>query len=317
MSAVLFTGAGFSYNWGGWLADDVFEYLLGDLSLIPSIRNQLWQDKSVGGNYETTIQALRDRARAGDDGDYKTMNSMLAGMFSIMNQAFSRQGFQFNHTSDISYQITTFMQRFDYIFTLNQDTLLERHYLTEGFGITSQRRWNGYCIPGVEPSNPAGSRNFDLQRVNRSDFRFAPQTQPYVKLHGSSNWITETGYLLISGGNKEADINEVPLLAWYAEQFRRVITNASARVMIIGYGFGDEHINRMFVEAAKAGARFFIVNPMGTSMLFTPIAPGTSGLNLSEHMAQQTIGASRRGLSSTFSTDSVEFIKLNRFLSTN
>jgi hypothetical protein len=60
MTTILFTGAGFSYNWGGWLADDVFEYLLGDPSLTPSIRNQLWRDKSAGGNYETTVQALRD-----------------------------------------------------------------------------------------------------------------------------------------------------------------------------------------------------------------------------------------------------------------
>jgi hypothetical protein len=27
--AYMLTGAGFSRNWGGWLADEAFEYLLG------------------------------------------------------------------------------------------------------------------------------------------------------------------------------------------------------------------------------------------------------------------------------------------------
>jgi hypothetical protein len=29
MAHYLLTGAGFSYNWGGWLASEAFEYLLG------------------------------------------------------------------------------------------------------------------------------------------------------------------------------------------------------------------------------------------------------------------------------------------------
>jgi hypothetical protein len=29
MTYILLTGAGFSCNWGGWLADEAFEYLLG------------------------------------------------------------------------------------------------------------------------------------------------------------------------------------------------------------------------------------------------------------------------------------------------
>jgi hypothetical protein len=30
MPHYLLTGAGFSRNWGGWLANEAFEYLLGD-----------------------------------------------------------------------------------------------------------------------------------------------------------------------------------------------------------------------------------------------------------------------------------------------
>jgi hypothetical protein len=35
MSRILLAGAGFSRNWGGWLADEAFEYLLGCVDLTP------------------------------------------------------------------------------------------------------------------------------------------------------------------------------------------------------------------------------------------------------------------------------------------
>jgi hypothetical protein len=40
----LLTGAGFSRNWGGWLANEVFEYLLADKDITVPIRTQLWRD---------------------------------------------------------------------------------------------------------------------------------------------------------------------------------------------------------------------------------------------------------------------------------
>ena len=45
-------------------------------------------------------------------------------------------------------------------------------------------------------------------------------TQPYFKLHGSSNWETEDAEpLLVIGAHKEAIINRHPVLQWYREQF--------------------------------------------------------------------------------------------------
>jgi hypothetical protein len=73
MTHILLTGAGFSRNWGGWLANEVFEYLLGDPEITRGIRTQLFTDRSSGGNYETTVQSLRDRAKTGDDADFKVI----------------------------------------------------------------------------------------------------------------------------------------------------------------------------------------------------------------------------------------------------
>jgi len=93
---ILLTGAGFSRNWGCWLADEVFEYLLADKQLTPQMRRQLWSDKNSGGNYEHTIQTFRDKAKryrdAFHDGQYRDFMSILFGMFNAMKAGYSQQG---------------------------------------------------------------------------------------------------------------------------------------------------------------------------------------------------------------------------------
>lgn len=115
MAHYLLTGAGFSRNWGCWLADEVFDYLLADSQITPEIRTQLWRDKNTDGNYEDTIAALR----ANPD-QHRRLLSILAGMFNRMRNAYAaHSGFRFEWTSDRRFQIHPFLQRFDAIFTLN------------------------------------------------------------------------------------------------------------------------------------------------------------------------------------------------------
>jgi hypothetical protein len=84
------------------------------------------------------------------------------------------------------------LTRFDAIFTLNQDLLLEIHY-QQVFGALP--RWNGVLIPGMRPMPPAaGTRPFDATMYMwrpTDDFTVHQGSQPYFKLHGSSNWETE------------------------------------------------------------------------------------------------------------------------------
>jgi hypothetical protein len=49
MNYLLLLGAGFSRNWGGWLANEAFEYLLGCPQIDPSIRQLLWKHPRSGG----------------------------------------------------------------------------------------------------------------------------------------------------------------------------------------------------------------------------------------------------------------------------
>lgn len=317
---ILLTGAGFSRNWGCWLADEVFEYLLADKQLTVPMRSQLWRDKNSGGNYEQTIQAFRDQAKHHKDPfhekQYRDFLGILLGMFNAMKGSYGQQGFQFERTDDNRFQITHFLYAFHAIFTLNQDTLLEQRYHSEFFFGRSDTRWKDWDMPGITSKHPGTPHVFDatsLKDVAESGFSLKPQSQPYYKLHGSHNWVSKNGVVLITGGNKESDIGDVPLLDWYFAKFREAIMTPTARVMIIGYSFRDIHINKLLVEAAKKGTKFFIIDIRGIDVIDQRNSLDASTKQLWDILGQNVIGASRRLLSSTFGEDHIEHLKVMSF----
>jgi hypothetical protein len=84
MTRILLTGAGFSRNWGGWLASEAFEYLLGCTEIDQETRRLLWRSKEAGGGFEDT---LADLANSKDDAGKRRLNNLtdaLVGMFNAM-----------------------------------------------------------------------------------------------------------------------------------------------------------------------------------------------------------------------------------------
>ena len=70
-------------------------------------------------------------SRSARESTKKQLNDLQAaiiGMFNAMDQAFGSVKFEQNN--NIEYLVRAFLARFDAIFTLNQDLLLERYYLT-------------------------------------------------------------------------------------------------------------------------------------------------------------------------------------------
>jgi hypothetical protein len=60
MTFVLLTGAGFSRNWGGWLATETFEYLLGCSEVDANLRHLLWTSKRNGTGFEDALAHLQE-----------------------------------------------------------------------------------------------------------------------------------------------------------------------------------------------------------------------------------------------------------------
>lgn len=315
MGNILFTGAGFSYNWGGWLATECFEYVLGCPEITPYIRDVLWNHKRGGTGYEGALEQIRAQHQTFNGerhaSEIQTFESMLLEMFNSMNAGFETLDFEPGKHERIGPQPTKvrdFLSQFDAIFTVNHDTLLEQKYEPQGDGPNGP--WAGFESPGLkkiknskQPSMAGGT--FQPLPPPQS-YQLSPRNQPYFKLHGSSNWVQVDGSsLLIMGGNKELGIKGIPLLDWYRSQFLKIAGRPDTRLMIIGYSFRDEHINNLIAKVMRDGATFFIVDPQGTDALHQ---------SLGHNLFYGTVGASRRLLLPTLLKDDVESIKLKRFL---
>jgi len=238
---------------------------------------------------------------------------------------------RFNFSNDAAKLTGRFLARFDAIFTLNQDVLLEEHYMMPANNVTllSERhpRWQGCHLPGmgrVRPADPTIQESWSKsiwQPENQANFAVEAQSQPLFKLHGSSNWRYPDGRsMLIMGGAKVREINMTPILNWYATKFDEHLLAPGAKLMAIGYGFRDDHINDALKRAVERGLKLFIIAPEGAELaqrLNPTTAPGHIRVKtaLEDMLEQSLIGASRRPLSSTFSNDAAEFEKITRFFS--
>lgn len=330
MADFLLLGAGFSRNWGGWLACEAFEHLLGCPEVVgdPNLRKLLWQHQHQGG-FEAALADLqlafsRDRQAGGPP--LMALQSAVTRMFDDMNKAFvDMPVFEFQHQLDIERMVGTFLTRFDAIFTLNQDLLLERHYTNDNISLTGKRNWAGAELPGMRrtPSQDVMHGNCWARSTwsppTDGEFKANPSCQPIYKLHGSSNWVRTDGQpMLIMGGAKVREIGQTPILSWYANVFEGRLAEPGARLMAIGYGFRDDHINAAIGKAVERGTKLFIIAPEGAELArqlnptrLPGLIPGTTPL---EGMFEQSlVGASRRSLREIFGSDTAEFNKVMRF----
>lgn len=328
MSHYLLLGAGFSRNWGGWLANEAFEYLLGHSAIRGNerLRSLLWRTKLSGGFEEALAQVQSDFVRDSTSHreNLEAMQSAVSAMFEDMNQAFlSHTSFESqNHRGRM---LSSFLARFEAIFSLNQDVLLEHHYLAAGtIAMHSSGRWNGGQLPGMQPSRatlpiPESWAERVWEPSDPESLTLNPRSQPIFKIHGSSNWRGATGEpLLIIGGQKSHEIESHHVLRWYSEIFRTKLCEPNSRLMVIGYGFRDLHINEVIIDAVlKHDLKLFVVDPLGSDIArsVNPALEGmiTVGTPLEDAFARGMIGASRRTLRESFGGDAAEHRKLLRF----
>ncbi len=88
--------------------------------------------------------------------------------------------------------------------------------------------------------------------------------------------------------------------------------------MIIGYGFGDDHINQSLLAAVRKGLRLFVNSPLGAGLAHS-LRVGNPLLtkeqkNVEAIFKEGLIGASRRGIRDILINDEVERAKFTRFL---
>lgn len=332
MANFLLVGAGFSRNWGGWLASEAFEYLLGSPEALkdPALRRLLWKHQERDG-FEgalAELQAWFARDPEGAREQLMALQRAVKQMFNDMNSALmSATDWQFGQ-QNIERKIGTFLTRFDAIFTLNQDVLLEHHYANHNVALIGRGQWAGLELPGMqripsqEPLHANSWSHSTWIPVSEDGHKANGRSQPIYKLHGSSNWTRADGQpLLIMGGAKVREIGQTPILNWYARVFEESLTTGDARLMVIGYGFRDEHINAAIASGVEKGLKLFIIAPEGAELARRLNPTRANGqipapTPLEGMIEESLIGASRRGLREIFGHDDTEFAKVMRFFST-
>ncbi len=318
MPRILLIGAGFSRNWDGWLASEIMGKIQSDLHADAELAHLL-----RNGDYESALSVVQSdyisNQSSANEVKLEHLQNAVINIFNRMNKAFSElHSMEFSNS--VQYSINAFLARFDAIFSLNQDLLLEFHYKIEP---AYSRRWSGCQYPGLQlPTNYHSLFNCEKLAekwisVDKQEFLVNTNAQPIFKLHGSVNWIDKNNRkLLVMGGNKFGTIQRSDLLSWYFGKFREHLSVPNTHLMTIGYGYKDDHVNKMIIDAANTqGFGLYVVDPLGRKILNRQRLehPNAIGLRDNDLELITSVGESTRTLKAVFSGDIVEHPELLRF----
>jgi hypothetical protein len=145
MGHYLLIGAEFSRNWGGPLSEEITGSLLGELHDDLEIANALRR-----GPFEDAFQGSQPPIGTDPAGaKLIRFQNAVSALFSRLNKIFLTKVFEFS--DDLEFSVKRFLAKFDAIFSLNQDLLLEIHYVQN---FTSQGKWSGAELPGMRMIPP-------------------------------------------------------------------------------------------------------------------------------------------------------------------
>ena len=215
MQHLLLTGAGFSYNWGGYLASEAFEFLLTVTDGDDDLRSLLWQDHQAHLGFEDILAKLQREYEAEwtaqREQDLRNLTSAVQRMFGSMALAFSQTPFE-PQLVDPRLGVVNFLAKFDAIFTLNQDTLLEQQYIPFAGQDTFPQslQFPGYMAayrPGIARALDTSTYGTLAERIELykpdESLTQLPGLQPYIKLHGSIDIKqSEREMMLVVGGKQ-------------------------------------------------------------------------------------------------------------------
>ena len=147
-----------------------------------------------------------------------------------------------------------------------------------------------------------------------SEYAAPKNQQPVYKMHGSVNWFdAESNEIMVVGHNKVRTIHSLEILTRYLDEFEAAITKPDTRLVIIGYGFADEHVNNAIRNRIRANnLKIFIIDPLGVD-----VCDPNRNAQIRPHNEFLDIvgGESRRPLRQTFGGDVAEHRNVMGFIS--
>ena len=255
----LLTGAGFSKSFGGYLGSEMWASILNQREIAenPKLQETLLEELNYESVYDTIVYSHEfnpRQKRAFLQATIKAYKELHAIIFKEDN------------TPKASAACKQFISRFAgkerekaFFFTLNQDLFIEQFY-SLGFsyiaipGLHHHSDWFNLRIQ-IPLSDELRVSLPGEKGVEKSKQTFWDKSSGgfvYVKLHGSYGWWGEHhGKVMVIGNTKTEMIRSEPILNWYSQLFHEVLNQQNQKLVVIGYGFRDPHINEEIANAIR------------------------------------------------------------------
>jgi hypothetical protein len=273
---ILLTGAGFTKGFGGYLGSEMWAAILNqpEVQKDHDLRQVMVEQPHL--NFEVVYH------------DVQSSKKYNPEQKSALTQAVGRSYRQMDEilrTSPANNPVAAcrgLVRRFSgsrhkrtlgFVFTLNQDLLVERFYVNEDvekmMAIPALHRpeWFRCDVGPFFGENDGGELKLpDELVVNQEEERlwtkFTSQLM-YVKLHGSFGWRSQDGSdVMVIGHEKLGAIRKEPLLKWYLALFEDVLNRGQRKLLAVGYSFRDEHVNDIIVKAIRnSKLQLYILSP--------------------------------------------------------
>ncbi|MFC1655438.1 SIR2 family protein [Patescibacteria group bacterium] len=277
---VLFTGAGFTKNFGGFLVEDMWQEIFNEMSDYPKIREILLKNHP---NYERVYNhVLRKNLQDFKDNEKEAFKKSIKNAYRKLDKIVCENfvGGYKKHNISVP-ELIRFAGSFagsnngqrGVLLTLNQDLFFERFC---GYKSPMQGQFSAKLH-----QDAAELQNTDFEIMPKHD-ELKEKIEKYIddffhtdgdfflfKLHGSYGWLSsDESDLMVLGEEKEKDIEKEPLLKWYNDMFKEIMFRDDVEMLIIGYSFNDPHINNIFSEAInKYGLKFCLISPSPKNQL--------------------------------------------------
>lgn len=270
---ILFTGAGFTKNFGGFLGSEMWSFI-SNHSLIQEhqkLKDLLFTEL----NYEYAYNIVLD-SKLYNEEEKNAIKQAVEDAYKKLDDPIKKWNFNDRNPNSLNiYGLRKFLSFFNgsgqekgFIFTLNQDILMERQF---------------NCIPlGMLPISKTPFWDLEREHFQRtpdagdikSDISSCGD-RLFIKLHGSYGWLSSSGEnQMVIGGDKMKlkYINKEPLLRWYFDIFEEIIGQDNKKIVIVGYSFKINYINNLLLEGVKKhNLRLYIINPTNPSEFRTRI----------------------------------------------
>lgn len=265
---VLLTGAGFTHTFGGYLASEMWAVILSqpEIRQRPKLRERMLDEL----NYETLYDDVMTSATHELE-EKQALTEAIRRAYKQLHEIICRQ--QTQHLTAASQVCQFFISRFagteqterGFFFTLNQDLFIERFYTPSDFvlrlpGLRCDNWFTGRLdtvFPVPLPNKPR------VEQEKKTFWSKGSERFVYIKLHGSYGWVSQDGRdMTVIGHGKSDIIRSEPLLEWHLSLFEEVLRERERNLVVIGYGFRDEHINEVIADAMRdSGLKLFVVSP--------------------------------------------------------